>query len=331
MKKTIIIAEAGVNHNGSLKLAKNLVDIASKSGSNYIKFQTFKSNLVFSKFTPKAEYQKKNTSSKVTALQMAKKLELNEKQHKHLSLYCKKKKIGYLTTFHDIVSLKSHKKFKMDYIKIGSGDINNLPYLDEISKINKKVILSTGLSNLKEVKTAISILTSRKLKKKDLIVLHCNSAYPTPLKDVNLNVMKTLKKLGVRVGYSDHTQGIEVSLAAASMGAEVIEKHFTISKKLKGPDHKASLEPKELFNMVKYIRNIDIAKGLELKKPTPSENKNKTMVRKSIVAIREIKKGEILNKKNIFIKRPATGISPMKFFQILGKKAKKNYKIDELI
>ena len=331
MKKTIIIAEAGVNHNGSLKLAKKLVDIASKSGSDYIKFQTFKSNLVFSRFTPKAEYQKKNTSNKVTALQMAKKLELNESEHVYLSKYCKKKKIGYLTTFHDIISLKDYRKFKIDYIKIGSGDINNLPYLDEISKINKKVILSTGLSNLKEVKTAISILIRRKLTKKDIIVLHCNSAYPTPLEDANLNVMKTLKKLGVRVGYSDHTKGIEASIAAASMGAEVIEKHFTINKKLNGPDHKASLSPNELISLVKYIRNIDLAKGSFIKKTTKSELKNKIVVRKSLVAIKKIRKGEIFSKKNIFAKRPATGLSPMNYYKIIGKKSKKNYDIDDLI
>ena len=331
MKKTIIIAEAGVNHNGSLKLAKKLVDIASKSGSDYVKFQTFKSNLVFSKSTPKAEYQKKNTSNKITALQMAKDLELNENQHTYLSKYCKKKKIGYLTTFHDIKSLKDYKKYEIDYIKIGSGDINNLPYLQEVSKINKKVILSTGLSNLLEVKKAIKILTKKKLSKKDLIVLHCNSAYPTPLRDANLNVMETLKKLGTKVGYSDHTIGIEVSIAAASMGAEIIEKHFTINKKLKGPDHKASLEPQELFKMVKLIRNIDIAKGSSIKKPTPSELINKKMVRKSIVAIKKIKKGDTFDKTNIFVKRPAIGISPMKFFQLLGKKAKKEYKIDDLI
>lgn len=331
MKKTVIIAEAGVNHNGSYELAKKLVDIASKSGSDYVKFQTFKSELVFSKNTPKADYQKKNTSKNISALQMGQKLELNEMTHLKLMKYCKKKRIGYLTTFHDIESLKKYKNFKLDYIKIGSGDITNLPYLKEISRMNKKIILSTGLSYLKEIKKALKILTSNKLTKKDIIVLHCNSAYPTPLSDVNLNVLSTIKKLGVDVGYSDHTLGIEVSLAAVSMGAKIIEKHFTIDKKMNGPDHEASLEPNELYEMVRLIRNIDLAKGISEKKPTKSELKNRKMVRKSIVAFKKIKKGEKFTKNNLFIKRPSDGISPMKYFQIIGRKAKKNYKIDEMI
>ena len=331
MSKTIIIAEAGVNHNGSYSLAKKLVDIASASGSDYIKFQTFKSELVFSKNTPKAEYQIKNTPKKMSALNMGKNLELSESIHLKLMKYCLKKKIGYLTTFHDIESLKRYKKFKLDYIKIGSGDITNLPYLKAISKIKKKIILSSGLSNLSEIKKAIKILTSSKLSKKDIIVLHCNSAYPTPLRDVNLKALYTIQKLGVEVGYSDHTEGIEISLAAASMGSKIIEKHFTLSKKMRGPDHKASLEPSELNKLVKLIRNIDIAKGKYQKIPTKSELKNKQMVRKSIVAFKKINKGEMFTDKNLFIKRPSNGISPMKYFKMLGKKAKKNYDVDDLI
>ena len=332
MKKTIIIAEAGVNHNGSLKLAKKLVDIASASGADYIKFQSFKSELVFSKNTPKAEYQAKNTSKKITALQMGKKLELSEQSHLILKKYCDIKNIKYLTTFHDLETLKQYKKFNLDFIKIGSGDINNLPYLEAVSRINKKIIISSGLSNLRDIQEAIKILTKGIVKKKDIIVLHCNSAYPTPFEDANLNVLSTIKKkLKVEIGYSDHTQGIEVSIAAVSMGARVIEKHFTINKKLPGPDHRASLSPLELNTLVNFIRKIDIIKGSYLKKPTKSELKNKHVVRKSIVAMGEIKIGDKFTKNNIFIKRPATGISPMNYNKLLGKKSKKNYSQDQLI
>ena len=332
MEKTIIIAEAGVNHNGSLKLAKKLIDIASIAGADYIKFQSFKTELVFSKDTPKAVYQAKNTSKKTTALEMGKKLELSERSHLMLKKYCDAKNIKYSTTFHDLETLKQYKKFNLDFIKIGSGDINNLPYLQAVSKIKKKIILSSGLSNLRDIQDAIKILTKGIVKKKDIIVLHCNSAYPTPLKDVNLNVLLQLqKKLKVEIGYSDHTQGIEVSIAAASMGAKVIEKHFTINKKLPGPDHKASLDPEELGQLVNYIRKIDIAKGGFVKKPTKSELINKHVVRKSIVAISEIKIGDKFTKANIFIKRPSNGMSPMNFNKLLGKKSKKYYSFDQLI
>lgn len=332
MNKTLIIAEAGVNHNGSMKLAKKLIDLASKSGADYVKFQSFKTELVFSKNTSKAPYQRKNTSNKTNAIEMAKKLELSEKEHLMLKNYCKKKRIKYLTTFHDLQTLKNHKLFKLDFIKIGSGDINNLPYLEEVSKMKTKVILSTGLSYLKEVQQAISVLTKYKLKKKDIIVLHCNTAYPTPMEDTNLNAMNTIKKkLGVKVGFSDHTEGIVASLAAVSMGALVIEKHFTLSKKLSGPDHKASLSPRELHNLVSSIRQIEISKGNSIKKPTKSELKNKNFVRKSIFSLKKIKKGEKFSKKNIFIKRPSTGMSPMLINKILGRKASKKYLPDQFI
>lgn len=332
MNKTLIIAEAGVNHNGSMKFAKKLIDLASKSGADYVKFQSFKTELVFSKNTPKAPYQKKNTSNKTNAIEMGKKLELSEKEHLILKKYCKKKRIKYLTTFHDLQTLKSHKLFKLDFIKIGSGDINNLPYLEEVSKMKTRVILSTGLSYLKEVKQAISILTKYKLKKKDIIVLHCNTAYPTPIEDTNLNAMNTIKKkLGVKVGFSDHTEGIVASLAAVSMGALVIEKHFTLSKKLSGPDHKASLSPIELCNLVSSIRQIELSKGNSIKKPTKSELKNKNVVRKSIFAVKKIKKGEKFSKKNIFVKRPSTGMSPMLINKILGRRASIKYLPDQFI
>jgi len=263
---------------------------------------------------------------------MGKKLELSEKEHLILKKYCKKKRIKYLTTFHDLQSLQSYKLFKLDYIKIGSGDINNLPYLERISKMKIKVILSTGLSYLNEVQQAIRILTKNKLKKKDIIVLHCNTAYPTPIEDSNLNAMITIKKkLGVKVGFSDHTEGIVASLAAVSMGALVIEKHFTLSKKLSGPDHKASLSPRELRDLISSIRQIELAKGDSIKKPTESELKNQNFVRKSIFSIKKIKKGEKFSNENIFIKRPSTGMSPMLINKILGKKASKNYLPDQFI
>ncbi len=332
MKKTVIIAEAGVNHNGSITLAKKLIDVASKAKVNYVKFQSFKSELVFSKNTPKAEYQKKNTSKNISALEMGQKLELNKKQHLILKKYCKKKNVKYLTTFHDIETLKTFKLFDLDYIKIGSGDINNLPYLEAVSKIKKKIILSTGLSNLNDISSAIKIFLKNKVKKKNIILLHCNSAYPTPLEDANLNVLISLKKkFNLQIGFSDHTQGIIASLAAVSMGAEFIEKHFTLNRNLPGPDHKTSINPKELIEMVSQIRKIEKLKGKFIKKPTKSELKNIKVVRKSIVAIRNIKIGEKFTKQNIFVKRPSTGISPMFFNKLLGKKSKKFYQVDEKI
>lgn len=329
--KTIIIAEAGVNHNGSVKLAKKLIDIASKAKADYIKFQTFKSDLTFSKNSPKAEYAKQNTSRKESALEMVKKLELTIKQHLKLKNYCKKKKIKYLTTFSDLESLKHYKKFNLDYIKIASGDINNLPLIEAIAKTKKKVILSTGITNMFEISAALKILT-KKINKKKITILHCNTNYPANFKEVNLNVIKSLKKkFNLKVGYSDHTLGIEIPIAAAAIGANVIEKHFTLNKRLEGPDHKASLTPSELFKMVESIRNINFAMGSNIKKPTISELKNKIAVRKSIFASKKIIKGEIFSKKNLVIKRPGNGLSPMKINKIIGKTSRFNFEEDEMI
>ena len=332
MNKTIIIAEAGINHNGSFKLAKKLVDVAAKSGADYVKFQTFKTESLLLKKTPKAPYQKKNTLNSLSAFDMGKSFELSEKKHIELKNYCKKKNIKYLTTFHDLDSLKSYKKFDLDFIKIASGDINNLPYLEEVSKIKKKTILSTGLSNFKDIKNALKILTKNKLKKKDLILLQCNSAYPTPTEDVNLNCMAEMKKkFKVEIGFSDHTEGIIASIVAVAMGARVIEKHFTLNKKLPGPDHKASLSTTELNEMVKTIRKIEMLKGKKKKSETKSELKNKEVVRKSIVTIKNIKKGEKFTIQNIGIKRPSNGMSPMLFKKILKKKSSKDYLIDKFL
>ena len=329
--KTIVIAEAGVNHNGSVKLAKELIDVASSAKADYIKFQTFKSELIFSKNSPKAEYAKKNTNTHESALEMVKKLELSIDEYLVLKDYCIKKNIKFLTTFADLESLKNYKKFNLDYIKIASGDINNLPLLNEISKIKKKVILSTGISNIVEIRNALQVLLKH-IKKNKITILHCTSDYPAEFNEVNLNVIHELKKIfNLKIGYSDHTNGIEVPIAAAALGATIIEKHFTLDKNLPGPDHKASLSPIELVNMVRSIRNINIAMGSSLKRPTASELRNKIAVRKSIFASKKINKGERFTKKNLVIKRPGNGLSPMSIDKIIGKISRFNFKEDEMI
>ena len=330
INQTIIIAEAGVNHNGSLKLAKKLIDAASYAKADYVKFQTFKSELIFSKNSPKAKYAKLNTNKNESALEMVKKLELSIEDHLLLKKYCKKKKIKYLTTFSDLESLKHYKKFNLDYIKIASGDINNLILLENISKTKKKVILSTGISNIKEIDTALKILT-KKINKK-ITVLHCNTNYPARFDEINLNAIKFMKKkFNVDIGYSDHTSGIEVSLAATALGASIIEKHFTLDKKMPGPDHKASLSPRELCNLVKGIKIINKSLGDSKKIATKSELKNKIAVRKSIFASKKIIRGEKFTYKNLVIKRPGNGISPMLIKKLINKKSKFNFEEDEMI
>ncbi len=327
-----IIAEAGVNHNGSLKLAKKLIDIASKAGADAIKFQTFKASNLVTTQAKKAKYQKLNSKNKETQFRMLKKLELNEEFHKKLISYCKYKKIIFLSSPFDQESIELLKKLGLKIIKIPSGEITNLPYLRQVGKLNKKIILSTGMSNMNEVKTALKILIKSGTKKKNITVMHANTEYPTPMKDVNLLAMQKIgKELNINVGYSDHTLGIEVDIAAVALGAKCIEKHFTLSKNMRGPDHKASLESNELIEMIKAVRNIEKALGKGAKKPSSSEIKNLKIVRKSIVAKTKIKKGEILGEHNIAAKRPGDGISPMSWDDIIGTKAKKDYSLDELI
>ena len=331
LNKTIIIAEAGVNHNGSIKIAKKLIDIADKAKADYVKFQTFTASEVLSKNSPKAEYQALNTPKNETAIEMGKKYELSINQHLELKNYCKNKNVKYLTTFHDLKNLKHFKKFNLDFVKIASGDLNNTPFLKQCAMLKTPIILSTGMSTLNEVSNAIKIL-KKNGKNLSITLLHCNTDYPTSMHDVNLNVLKTFsKKYKLRVGYSDHTSGYEVSLAAVALGAKVIEKHFTVNQKMIGPDHKASLNPAELEELVLKIRNIEIALGSHLKKPTKSELKNKNIVRKSICAIKKIKKNDIFSLKNIGVKRPGNGISPELFFKIIGKKASRDYIIDDFI
>lgn len=327
-----IIAEAGVNHNGSISLAKKLIDAAACAGANAVKFQTFKTENLVCKNAHKASYQKETTKESESQFEMLKKLELDDKTHKELMAYCHERNIIFLSTPFDMQSIDLLNELGLEIFKIPSGEITNLPYLRKIGTLNKKVILSTGMSTLSEVQEALSILIKAGTPKDNITILHANTQYPTPMSDVNLNAMITMKNsLNIEVGYSDHTLGIEVDIAAVAMGACVIEKHFTLDKKMEGPDHKASLNPIELIQMVKAIRNIEQALGKSEKTPTPSERENIQIARKSIVAQADIKVGDILTVENISVKRPGHGISPMKWDDILGTKAIKNYKKDDLL
>lgn len=332
MKKTIIIAEAGVNHNGNYEMALKMIDEAKAAGADYVKFQTAKPELVISTFAPKAEYQKETTGNGESQLEMCKAIHLPLTDYKPLKEYCDKVGIGFMSTPFDLVSIDVLEPLDMDYYKIPSGEITNLPYLRAIAAKGRKVIISTGMSELPEIEEALQVLENGGLKRSDIIVLHCNTEYPTPMRDVNLRAMLDIRdRLGVAVGYSDHTNGIEVPIAAVALGAEVIEKHFTLDKTLPGPDHKASLEPQELKAMVDAIRNIESALGDGKKKVTDSERPNIIVARKSIVAARAIKAGEVYTEENVTVKRPGNGISPMKWDDVLGKTASRDFEYDELI
>jgi len=332
MTKVFIIAEAGVNHNGSIELAKELIDVAASAGVDAIKFQTFKTELCISKDAEKAKYQKDNTGYSESQFDMVKKLELSYDNFKELHAYCKKKNILFLSTPFDHPSIDFLDEINMNIFKIPSGEITNLPYLRHIGSLNKKVILSTGMADIGEIEDALDVLTKAGTQKENIIVLHANTMYPTPMEDVNLKAMVTIgNTFDIAYGYSDHTLDIEVDIAAVAMGASVIEKHFTLDKTMEGPDHKASLEPDELKKMVKAIRNIEKALGSSIKKPSNSEKPNMDIARKSIVASRSIKKGEILNEDNLAIKRPGNGINPMQWDEIVGSIAQKDYIEDELI
>jgi N,N'-diacetyllegionaminate synthase len=332
LNKVFIIAEAGVNHNGSILLAKKLIDVAVEAGADAIKFQTFKANNLVSKDTKKADYQKNNTNPDESHFEMIKKLELDEKAHKKLISYCEKKGIIFLSSPFDLESIMLLCKLGLEIFKIPSGEITNLPYLRKIGSLKKRIILSTGMSNIDEIEKALNILMGAGTSKSNIIVMHANTMYPTPMEDVNLNAMITIKnKFDISIGYSDHTLGAEVSTAAVSIGAICIEKHFTLDKTMYGPDHIASLNPKELKDMITAIRNIEKALGSPEKKPSPSEKVNMQIARKSIVASQNIKKGEILTKNNITTKRPGNGISPMRWDYYIGSVAEKNYLADDLI
>ncbi|MEG2587499.1 MAG: N-acetylneuraminate synthase [Cetobacterium sp.] len=330
MKKVFILVEAGVNHNGCLETAKKMVQVAKDSGADAIKFQTFKAEKLVSKFAEKAEYQKTNTQTKESQLEMIKKLELSFEDFRELKKYCEELGILFLSTPFDFDSIEFLKELNMEIWKIPSGEITNLPYLRKIGKIAKKIIISTGMCELFEIEEALNILKDSGAT--DISILHCNTEYPTPMKDVNLKAMQTLyEKFNQKIGYSDHTLGVEVSIAAVALGAEIIEKHFTLDKSMMGPDHKASLNPIELKYMIDSIRNIEVALGSKDKFVTESELKNKNIARKSIVARKNIKQGDIFTEENLTVKRPGNGISPMKWDKIIGKVAVKEFEEDELI
>ena len=330
MRHVIVIAEAGVNHNGSFELAKKMVDAAKEAGVDYVKFQTFNPQKLVSKYAEKAKYQKETTGSDETQLQMLQKLTLTEDNFLSLRDYCKEVGIGFISTPFDLDSIAFLETFDMDFWKVPSGEVTNLPYLEAIARTKRKVVMSTGMCNMNEIQDAMEVL--KKNGTTEITLLHCNTQYPTPYEHVNLSAMSTIKDtLHKEVGYSDHTQGIEVPIAAVAMGATVIEKHFTLDKNMEGPDHKASLDPTELKQMVSAIRNIEKAIGNGLKEPSSSELTNKAVDRKSIVASREIKQGEILSEYNLTTKRPGTGISPMKWYEVIGKAAARDFSEDEII
>ncbi|EEC54160.1 N-acetylneuraminate synthase [Bacteroides eggerthii] len=333
MQHTLIIAEAGVNHNGSIELAKQLIDAAADAGVDYVKFQTFKTENLVSRSAKMADYQKRNMSvGENSQYSMLKKLELSPQQHYELVSYCNEKGINFFSTAFDLDSVDFLASLHLGLWKIPSGEITNYPYLRKIASYKEPVILSTGMSTFDEIADAISVLIKFGVSKEQITILHCNTEYPTPMNDVNLKAMHTIgEKFSVNVGYSDHTQGIEVPIAAVALGATVVEKHFTLDCTMDGPDHKASLEPQELKAMVTAIRNIEQALGNEEKKVSTSEGRNKSVARKSIVAAKDIEKGELLTEENLTVKRPGGGISPMKWEYIIGTRAIRTFEADEQI
>ncbi|MDX1761041.1 MAG: N-acetylneuraminate synthase [Christiangramia sp.] len=332
-KEVLIIAEAGVNHNGDLEQAKRLIDAAAEAGADYVKFQTFKADKLVTKTAQRAEYQNSNTGNKDSQYEMLKKLEISEEMHQNLIDYCSSKSIKFLSTGFDLESLEFLNNLGIDLFKVPSGELTNLIYLRKIASFGKPVVLSTGMANMAEVEAAYKVLLSGGVKKENITILHCNTEYPTPPADVNLKAMNSIgENLDVAIGYSDHTLGIEVPIAAVALGATVIEKHFTLDRNLPGPDHRASLEPAELKAMVRAIKNIQLAiAGNGVKEPSPSEKKNIQFGRKSIVAKRAIKKGEIFTEDNLTVKRPGTGISPMEWENVINTRAKSDFSEDEFI
>ena len=333
MKKTLIIAEAGVNHNGDIAKAKALIDKGAEAGVDYVKFQTFKAANLVTKQAKRAAYQDKNTQNNDSQYEMLKKLELSQAVHQELIDYCAQKGVQFLSTGFDVESLEFLAQLGITIAKVPSGEITNLPYLRKVAVLFPEVILSTGMATIIEIKDAVKVLTDNGVNKDKITVLHCNTEYPTPMEDVNLRAMIHIQQeVGVAIGYSDHTLGIEVPIAAVALGATIIEKHFTLDKTLPGPDHKASLEPDELKAMVSAIRNIEKAVGGSgLKEVSASETKNKPIARKSIVASKSIKRGDFFTEENIAVKRPGIGISPMQWDDVIGKTAKKDFEEDDLI
>lgn len=331
---TLIIAEAGVNHNGSIEIAKQLIEVAANAGADFVKFQSFKAGSLVSKSAKKAEYQKNNVGDGDDyQYAMLKKLELSEAKHHELIIHCKECGIQFLSTGFDKESIDFLDSLDIPFFKIPSGEITNKPYLRHIACKKRSVVMSTGMANMEEIRAALAVLTENGVPKEQITLLHCNTEYPTPMEDVNLKAMCHIRdELGIKVGYSDHTKGIEVPIAAVALGATVIEKHFTLDRILPGPDHKASLEPNELKAMVSAIRNIEKAiAGSGIKEPSFSEKKNKDIARKSIVAAKDINKGELFTEENLTVKRPGNGINPMQWDEVIGQKAKRDFHEDELI
>lgn len=333
MKKSIvIIAEAGVNHNGDMRLAKKLIDVAADAGADLVKFQTFVADRLVTPKAEKAKYQAKYSGTAENQYKMLSKLELSAEMHQELIAYCGEKNIGFFSSAFDIGNIDFLLYSGMQQIKVPSGEITNLPYLRHIGQLCKPIIMSTGMATLGDIEAAIDVLEKAGTPRDLLTLLHCTTEYPTSMEEVNLCAMQSIQSaFGVEVGYSDHTEGIEVAIAAAAMGACIIEKHFTLDKKLPGPDHKASAEPDELKAMVAAIRNIELALGDGIKRVTPSEVHNKKVARKSLVACRPIKAGEILSHENISVKRPGTGLSPMQWDNVLGRRAVRDFAVDDLI
>ena len=330
---TLIIAEAGVNHNGSIETAEQLIETAAEAGADLVKFQTFSADRLVTGSASKADYQLETTSTSESQHEMIRKLELSREMHEELIAHCKKCGVGFFSTGFDPQSVDLLAELGLDRFKIPSGEITNLPYLRHIGQYGKPVILSTGMARLGEIEAALEVLEASGTPREQVTVLHCNTEYPTPMADVNLKAMLAIRDaLGVQVGYSDHTLGIEVPIAAVAMGATVIEKHFTLDRSLPGPDHRASLEPDELKAMVQAIRNIELAlSGDGLKRPSPSESKNLEIARKSLVALVPIKAGEPFTEANLGVKRPGSGISPMRWDDFIGRPANRDYQADELI
>lgn len=330
MKKVFIIAEAGVNHNGDIALAKRLIDEGAKAGVDAVKFQTFKAETLVSKSAKKAEYQKNTTNVEESQFEMLKKLELDYGVHEELMSYAQNKGVMFLSSAFDLESIDLLRELGISLFKVPSGEITNLPYLRKIAQTGKQIVLSTGMSTLADIEKALEVL--RENGAQDITVLHCNTEYPTPMKDVNLSAMNSIQNaFKLPVGYSDHTIGIEIPIAAVALGAEMIEKHFTLDKTMEGPDHKASLEPEELKAMVDAIRNIEVALGHGVKQLSESEKKNMTIARKSLVAKNNISIGEVFSEDNLTIKRPGTGLSPMEWDNVIGTISRKNYEADEVI
>lgn len=328
----LIIAEAGVNHNGDMQIAKQLIDVAAAAGADLVKFQTFRADTLVTKSATKADYQKATTTADESQHTMLLRLELTESMHDELIAHCRLRNIEFFSTAFDLESLEYLNSLGLPRVKVPSGEITNLPYLRKIGSFGKEVILSTGMSNMGEIEAAIDVLEKAGTLRDRIIVLHCNTEYPVPMHEVSLRAMRSIgEAFGVRIGFSDHTEGIEIAIAAVALGATVIEKHFTLDRSLPGPDHKASLEPGELNAMISAIRNVELAFGDGIKRPTFSESRNTAVARKSLVASVAVKQGEVFSAENLAVKRPGNGISPMRWDEVVGRTAPRNFAADELI